>query len=143
MAAQLPGRTDNDVKNYCNTKLKKGFLAGKNSSTTIATGCKNCSVTKTTTSSQQHFSTFTLQPQVEAFVFDQKKNSACLDSLSVLDLKQTQIPVPPPTKEISVLSNEATLAEQNNHSKYDHDDAILLEFVLDDLLNHGFASLDK
>ncbi|KAF9681061.1 hypothetical protein SADUNF_Sadunf06G0186400 [Salix dunnii] len=28
-AAQLPGRTDNDVKNYWNTKLKKKILVGK------------------------------------------------------------------------------------------------------------------
>ncbi|XWS72491.1 hypothetical protein CRYUN_Cryun02cG0044200 [Craigia yunnanensis] len=30
-ASQLPGRTDNDVKNYWNTKLKKKLLAGKSS----------------------------------------------------------------------------------------------------------------
>ncbi|XVF35380.1 hypothetical protein REPUB_Repub18cG0140700 [Reevesia pubescens] len=31
VSSQLPGRTDNDVKNYWNTKLKKKLLAGKSS----------------------------------------------------------------------------------------------------------------
>ncbi|KAJ1421041.1 SANT/Myb domain [Sesbania bispinosa] len=165
LGAQLPGRTDNDVKNHWNTKLKKKFLAGSNSS--IATS-NNGSVSNKTSCSDHHFSNFTLPSQFEPFVFDQGNNTACFDSHNVFDLGQTPIPVPlpmpleseafyngscsqisscstPPTKEVSILSN----AEQNNHSQwfgYDHEgegDAILLEFVLDDLLSHGFASLDK
>jgi transcription factor MYB, plant len=34
MASRLPGRTDNDVKNYWNTKLKKRYLASSSTSTT-------------------------------------------------------------------------------------------------------------
>lgn len=48
IASQLPRRTDNDVKNYWNTKLKKKLFSGKISLTTNITSTTNVQLIATT-----------------------------------------------------------------------------------------------
>ncbi|KAA8523208.1 hypothetical protein F0562_009631 [Nyssa sinensis] len=50
IATHLQGRTDNDVKNYWNTKLKKKLLAGKTNSSSSSS---NCNITP---NNSMHFS---------------------------------------------------------------------------------------
>ncbi|XP_020215941.1 transcription factor MYB87 [Cajanus cajan] len=145
IAAQLPGRTDNDVKNHWNTKLKKKFLAEN----TNATVCPQ-------------FSTSTPQPQVEDHVFDHKNSSES----HVLRFEQTPIPNPSPLplgsdvsglgssfsaplpNEVSLLSNSISLVKEENETQWFgyHDniegEAFLLDFVYEDLLHNGFVSQD-
>ncbi|CAA3018638.1 transcription factor RAX2-like [Olea europaea var. sylvestris] len=78
IASHLPGRTDNDVKNYWNTKLKKKLLAEVTTSLTAITAATSVATTSITNTSFCHVPSSALTTKIETNHFYNSVNNTTL-----------------------------------------------------------------